>query len=172
VTLTIDPPGRDDRNREFELSVFVIGPTGLTSGASWQAEALRVAPEVTASAEVDVLALQATISGRVTSGVTLTVDGASVVPSPSGAFRVEVDAPIWPRDVVVVARDPIGNEAVEHLEIVGFVDYRGLPWIPIVGVATILAGILLFVRTPSLRPESRPLPDGDGRLEEIDGDLV
>jgi hypothetical protein len=172
VTLTIDPPGRDDRNREFQLSVFVIGPTGVTVGTSWQAEALRVAPEVTAAAELETFAMQATIAGQVTSNVTLTVDGATVVPSPSGAFRVQVDAPIWPRDVLVVARDPLGNESVQRLEVIGFVDYRGLPWIPIVGTLTVGAGLLLFVRTPRLRPEARLRPDGDGRLEEIDGDLI
>jgi hypothetical protein len=172
VTLTIRPPGRDDRNQEFELSVFVIGPTGLISGTSWHAQALRVAPEVTAAAAIEAFALRATISGEVTPGVTVTVDGASVVPTPSGAFRVDVDAPAWPRDVLVVARDALGKETVERLEIIGFVDYRGLPWIPIVGTLTVVAGLVLFVRTPRLRPEARLRPDGDGRLEEVDGDLI
>jgi len=132
-----------------------------------------VPPEVTASADVELLSLHATVTGRVEGDATVTVDGHEVIPSPgTGRFRVEVDAPAWPREVLVVARDPIGNETVQRLEVIGFVDYRGLPWIPIVGVATVLAGILLFVRTPSLRPEARLLPDGDGRLEEIDGDLV
>jgi hypothetical protein len=172
ATLTIDPPGRDDRNREFEAGVLVVGPTGIASFVSWPAVALRVPPEVTATASIDLLSLRATVTGRMEGDATLTVDGREVIPSSSGRFRVEVDAPAWPRDVLIVARDPVGNETVQRLEIIGFVDYRGLPWIPIVGVATVLAGILLFVRTPSLRPEARLVPDGDGRLEEIDGDLV
>jgi hypothetical protein len=72
--------------------------------------------------------------------------------------------------VVVVATDPFGTERTERLEIVGFLDYRGLPWIPIVGVLTVALGLLLFVRTPRHRP-LQLAPDGDGRLEEIDGDL-
>lgn len=172
VTVTVDPPGRKDANREFDLSVFVVGRTGLTRAITWPAHALRVAPEVTATAEVDPFALTATITGQVDGIGTVTVDGLPVTPSPSGRFRVEVDAPAWPRDVLVVTRDPLGNESTQRLEVIGFIDYRGLPWIPIIGALTVVAGIVLFVRTPRLRPEERLRPDGDGRLEEIDGDLI
>lgn len=172
VTLTVDPPAGRGAPREFEMSVFVIGPTGITRSISWQGVALHVPPEVTAAASVEPFSLRATVSGQIEGEVTLTVDGREILPSPSGRFRVDVDAPAWPRDVLVVARDPLGNETIKRLEIIGFVDYRGLPWIPIVGTLTVVAGIVLFVRTPRLRPERRLRPDGDGRLEEIDGDLV
>jgi hypothetical protein len=172
LTLTIDLPGSADRNREFDLSILVVGPTGLTRGVSWQAEALRVAPEITASAAGEGFSLTSTISGQAAPGATLTVDGLPVTPSPSGHFRVEVDAPIWPRDVLVVARDAVGNETVQQLEVIGFVDYRGLPWIPIIAVLTVVAGVVLFLRTPRLRPQPVLLPDGDGRLEEVDGDPI
>jgi hypothetical protein len=172
TTLTIEPPGRDDRNTEFDLIVFVLGPTGLASATSWPAEALRATPEVTADAASEALTFQATITGQLDGEATLTVDGRPVVPSPSGAFGVEVDASIWPRDVLVVATDRLGREAVQRVEVIGFVDYRGLPWIPIIGTLTVAAGIVLFVRTPRLRPEQRLRPDGDARLEEIDGDLI
>jgi hypothetical protein len=170
LTLTIDPPGSADRNRQFELAILLVGPTGLTRGVSWQAEALRVAPDVTASAAGEGFSLTSTITGQAAPGATLTVDGLPVTPSPSGHFRVEVDAPIWPRDVIVVARDAIGNETVQQLEVIGFVDYRGLPWIPIIAVLTVVAGVVLFLRTPRIRPQPVLLPDGDGRLEELDGD--
>lgn len=71
--------------------------------------------------------------------------------------------------MIVVARDPIGNETVRRLEVVGFLDYRGLPWLPMVGVATVAFGILMFVRTPRQCPVVM-VADGDGRLEELDGD--
>jgi hypothetical protein len=172
LTLTIDVPGRDNANREFDLAILRIGPTGLTQGVSWQAEALRVAPDVTASATGEGFSLTSTISGQAAPGATLTVDGLAVTPSSSGHFRVEVDAPIWPRDVLVVARDAVGNETVQQLEVIGFVDYRGLPWIPIIAVLTVVAGVVLFLRTPRLRPQPVLMPDGDGRLEELDGDSI
>ncbi|MDQ2674308.1 MAG: hypothetical protein M3Y40_06600, partial [Chloroflexota bacterium] len=172
TVLTIDPPGRRDRNAAFDLAVFVLGPTGLASATSWPAEALRAVPEVTATAESEAFSFQATITGQLDGEATLTVDGRPVVPSPAGYFRAEVDAPIWPRDVLVVATDLLGRETVQQVEVIGFLDYRGLPWIPIIGVLTIVAGIVLFIRTPRLRPDERLQPDGDGRLEEIDGDLI
>jgi hypothetical protein len=141
-------------------------------GAWWQAEALRVAPELTASAADPALSLTSTVTGRAEPGATVTVDGFPVTPSPSGHFQVEVDAPIWPRDVLVVARDAVGNETVQQLEVIGFVDYRGLPWIPIIAVLTVVAGVVLFLRTPRLRPQPVLMPDGDGRLEEVDGDPI
>jgi hypothetical protein len=98
------------------------------------------------------------------------VDGVPAKLNTNGAFSVEVDAPIWPRDVVVVARDVLGNESVERLQVVGFLDYRGLPWAVIIGVATVAAGGFLFVRTP--RRRERPVAAwDDGVLEEVDGDL-
>ncbi|HET9416192.1 MAG TPA: hypothetical protein VFP30_01495 [Candidatus Limnocylindria bacterium] len=172
TTLTIEPPGRSERNTEFDLVVFVLGPTGLASAMSWPAEALRATPELTANATSEAFSLQATITGQLDGEATITVDGREVVPSPSGRFRVDVDAPIWPREVLVVATDLLGRETVQRVEVIGFVDYRGLPWIPIIGTLTVVAGIVLFVRTPRLRPEERLRPDGDARLEEIDGDLI
>lgn len=172
VSLAIDPPGRAERNREFELTVLVLGPTGIVTAASWRAESLRLAPEVTFDVGLEAFALKATISGTVSEHATLTVDGRPVEPASSGEFSVEVDAPFWPRDIVITARDPVGNETTQSLEIIGFLDYRGLPWIPIAGTLTVMAGLILFVRTPRPRPEARLRSDGDGRLEEIDGDLI
>jgi hypothetical protein len=173
VTVTIEPGGRDDdENERIEATVFTIAPTGIATATTWEVDVYRHPPEVKAFNESTLFSFRSTIRGRVSPGTSVTVDGRPVELNANGAFRVEVDAPIWPREVVVVGRDPIGNEATQRLEVIGFVDYRGLPWIPIVGVLTVLAGIVLFVRTPNLRPSTRLAPDGDGRLEEIDGDLV
>jgi hypothetical protein len=58
------------------------------------------------------------------------------------------------------------------VEVIGLVDYRGLPWVPIVGALTVLGAAVLFLRTPRHRPlAARPVLD-DGRLEDVDGDLV
>ena len=171
VTVAFEPR-QGDENERLEASIITVSPTGIASSATWDVAVYRQPPDVSATTESELFSLRARIRGQAPPGTSLTVDGRAVEVSASGDFDVEVDAPAWPRDVQVVARDPIGNEAVELLEVIGFVDYRGLPWIPIVGTLTVLAGIALFVRTPSLRPEARLAPDGDGRLEEIDGDLV
>jgi hypothetical protein len=171
VTVTLDP-GRGDENEQLTASIVTISPTGIASSGSWEVAVFRQPPAVTATSESEPFSLRSAISGQASPGTSLTVDGRAVEVTASGSFDVEVDAPAWPREVLVIGRDPIGNEAVQRLEVIGFVDYRGLPWIPIVGVLTVLAGIVLFVRTPNLRPQARLAPDGDGRLEEIDGDLV
>jgi hypothetical protein len=173
VSVPIDPRGReDDENDRIEATIVIIEPTGVTTSTTWQVDVYRQPPEVRAFTESELFSLQSTIRGRVSDGISVTVDGRPVELNANGAFRIDVDAPIWPRDVLVVGRDPLGNESVQRVEVIGFVDYRGLPWIPIVGTMTVMAGLVLFVRTPRLRRDERLLPDGDGRLEEIDGDLI
>ena len=171
VTVTLEP-GRGDENEQLTASIVTISPTGLASSASWEVAVYRQPPELTTSSESGLFSLRSSIRGTVPPGTSLTVDGQAVELTADGSYAVEVDAPAWPREVLVVARDPAGNETVERLEVIGFVDYRGLPWIPIVGTLTVIAGLVMFVRTPNPRPEARLAQDGDGRLEEIDGDLV
>ena len=171
VTLEIRPPRRArEENRPFERWVLVIGPDGTATARHWEGTFLSEPPDLTVMATTEAFRLVSTVAGRVSDGMAVAVDGEPVDVNRFGAFRAEVDAPIWPRSVVVVATDPFGTERTERIEIVGFLDYRGLPWIPIVGVLTVALGLLLFVRTPRHRP-LQLAPDGDGRLEEIDGDL-
>lgn len=172
VRLRIDPGGQRSQNQRFEAAVIVIGPSGIATGMRWDAEILREPPEVTVHTSHQAFSMRATVFGRASAAATVSVDGQPVATNLNGAFRVEVDAPIWPRDVEVVARDPLGNEVVELVAIIGFVDYRGLPWIPIMAVLTVATGIVLFLRTPRLRPQQELVTDGDGLLEEIDGDRV
>jgi len=156
-------------NQSFDAGILVITPAGTALTAFLAAEILREPPELTTSAQTDAFSLRSRLLGRADEGATITVDGQPVEVSAGGGFHTEVDAPIWPRDIVVVARDPLGTETVRRLEVVGFLDYRGLPWVPMVGLATVAFGILLFVRIPRQRSVVM-VADGDGRLEEIDGD--
>jgi len=161
--------GARDENQDFERWVLVIRPDGIGSVHRWQGTFLREPPEVTAHAATSAFALHSTISGRVSDGMTVTIDAVPAALNRLGAFNVEVDAPIWPRTVEIVARDPFGTERTARVEIVGFLDYRGLPWVPIVGILTVSVGAVLFVRTPRHRPLTAAV-DGDGRLEEISAD--
>jgi hypothetical protein len=171
VTLEVRPPRRaSPENRPFERWVLVIAPDGTGTVRQWQGTFLAEPPDLNVTAATEPFSLRSTVAGRVSEAMAVTVDGEPAEVNRFGAFRVAVDAPIWPRSVVVVATDPFGTERTERLEIVGFLDYRGLPWIPMVGLLTVALGLLLFVRTPRHRP-LQLAADGDGRLEEIDGDL-
>jgi hypothetical protein len=164
------PPA--DRAATFERELLLIGPAGDVSFHRWEGTFAPEAPELSAWTRSDPLSFEATVAGRATPGSTVTVDGSEVTLTALGVYRATVSAPPWPRTVVVVARDPFGGEQCTTVEVIGLVDYRGLPWVPIVGVVTVLGGALLFLRTPSRRPiAERGAPD-DGRLEDVDGDLI
>jgi hypothetical protein len=150
----------------------VISPGGISRTKTWDLTVLSEPPEVTASTSFELFGSRAKVVGHVTPHTTVTIDGRRVTPNSTGDFRTMVDAWIWPRDVAVVATDPLGNEHVRHVEVVGFADVRALPWIPIFVVLTIAAGVALFLRVPTVRPDQRPVPDGDGLLEELDGDSI
>jgi hypothetical protein len=173
VRLSLTPPRRPppDRLASFETELMLIGPVGDVSFHRWEGAFAPEAPDLTAWTRADPLSLEATVAGR-TTGATVTVDGREVSVNQSGAYRAAVSAPPWPRTVVVVARDPFGGEQRTTVEVIGLVDYRGLPWMPIAGVATVLGGAVLFLRTPRHRPlAERPVLD-DGQLEDLDGDLT
>jgi len=174
VRLALAPPRRPppDRLASFERELMLVGPVGDVSFHRWEGTFAPEAPDLTAWTRADPLSLEATVAGRTGAGATVTVDGREVIVNRFGAYRATVSAPPWPRTVVVVARDPFGGEQRTTVEVIGLVDYRGLPWMPIAGAVTVLGGAVLFLRTPKRRPlPERPGLD-DGRLEDLDGDLI
>jgi hypothetical protein len=174
LRLSVDPPSRPRPGSEysFERDLILLGPDGSATVHRWNGTFAPEAPELTAWTRLEGLSLDATVAGRASAGSRITVDGRDVTLNGFGAYRATVDAPPWPRTVVVVARDPFGGEQRATVEVIGLVDYRGLPWVPIAGAATLLGGVVLFLRTPRHRPlAQRPVLD-DGRLEDLDGDLV
>ena len=174
IRLQVKAPRRPPRDRpaEFSRELLLIGPEGNVSFHRWEGTFAPEAPELTAWTRAEPLSLEATVAGRTMPGSTVTVDGRALAVNAFGAYRATVDAPPWPRTVVVVARDPFGGEQRAAVEVIGLFDYRGLPWVPIAGAATLLGGAALFLRTPRRRPlAERPALD-DGRLEDLDGDLV
>ena len=112
------------------------------------------------------LAGSATITGRTDPGVRVTVGGLGVPVAPDGSFRTTVGAGIFPSDVDVVATDLVGNTARARLSVVALVDYRELPWIPIVAVLTGLAALFLFLRAP--RPRAVARASDASSFEEIE----
>ena len=170
VAVEILPPrGRrnEDKDQEFRASLVVVSPDGHATVVEWAGTFIREPPELVVVGRTDALAFSATLEGTVGPLATVTVDGRPVSVAADGAFGTTVDAGPWPRSVIVSARDPLGNEVVERVEVIGLYDYRGLPWAAIVGIATLSAGAVLFLKIPQRRP--RDLPElGDGRLEELD----
>ncbi len=149
--------------------IGIFEPDGRGSITRVVATVLADPPTVTADADVGLFASRATITGTVSEATTVTVNGAQPFMLGARRYRAIVDAPIWPTDVTIVARDPFGRETVTRVQVVGFIDYRGLPWVAIVGAGILAAGAFLFLRTP-MRREPMPVAWGDGTFEEVDGD--
>ncbi len=177
TAIEIKDSGADgsEENGHVTFEVIAFAPTGQVTIETWEVDFLRVPPEVSAEAEVESFALEASVSGTASPGTTLTVDGAPVEVDADGRFTATVDAPIWPREVVVTATDPVGNASTTRLEIVGFVDYRGWPWPVLIGLVTVVGGVLMYLRAPrwvAERAQQAPAPafDDDARLEELDPD--
>lgn len=169
LIVEIAPPRRsEDEDLGFEASLIVATPDGHAVTREWEGTFVREPPELTATASTDPFSLSATITGSTGSGGVVTIDGRVVRTSADGSFQAAVDAPIWPSRVEVVVSDGLGNEGSQALEVVGLFDYRGLPWVAIMVLATLAAGAALFIRTPR-RPRTAiaARPD-EGRLQELD----
>lgn len=164
------PPGRDrDEDLGFEASLIVATPGGRALTREWEGTFVREPPPVTAIGSTDLFSLSATITGATGPGGVVTIDGRTVDTGADGSFEASIDAPIWPSRVHVVVSDGLGNEASQVLEVVGLFDYRGLPWVAIVVIVTIAAGVVLFVRTPQRRRAFAGMSEPDeGRLQELD----
>ena len=172
LVVDIAPPRsrEDDVNQRLEAVVLVMTPGGRGAVRHWTGTFVREPPELSVSASTDEMALSATLSGRAGPHSRVTANGVDLGADAEGRFAASIDAPIWPSQLVVTARDPLGNETTQLIEVVGVVDYRGLPWAAILIVATLVVGAVLYVRTPTRR--SKPAADGDGRLEELELDAI
>lgn len=172
LIVEIAPPrGRQDdedvEDRPIEASLIVATPDGHATVVEWTGTFVSGHPALSVSGHTEAFAFGATLEGSVGPHTTVSVDGRPVAIDAEGGFVLSVEAGPWPRDVLVSARDPLGNEVLERIEVVGVFDYRGLPWAAIVAAATVGVGAVLFVRIP--RPHlSATEAAGDGRLEELD----
>lgn len=169
VTLEVRASAREaQENQEFVRDLVLIAADGRVDARTFTGTFAPETPALEATASGARFSLLADVTGVASAWADVRVDGRPVAVDDEGRFQATVDAPIWPRTVVVVARDPFGAEATTSVEVVGFVDYRGLPWAALVGVLTVVGGLVLFVRTPRQRRQPPPAAVADGGLEDIE----
>lgn len=167
--LSVNIVPRSERVDRMEAAFLLITPTGQAFGVDWVVDVLREPPSVTAGGTTRDGAWSAVVSGEATPGSSVRVDGVATELADDGSFSVTVDAGLWPRPVSVTASDALGRETTTRVDVVGMVDYRSWPWIPILGALTIGLGAVLFVRTPGRRHhEPAAVLADEGMLEEID----
>jgi hypothetical protein len=166
LSVEVEPPPSKAVDPRLDAGLIVLTPAGQAYVVDWSVQILTEPPSLAAAAVTPLLSSLVRVSGQVPPGTRLAIEGSSVVPDRTGHFAAEVSAPPWPSDVRIEATDPVGNRSTRVLSVVGLFDYRRLPWIPIVALATLVAAIALFLRGP--RARRLTAVDGDARLEEIE----
>jgi hypothetical protein len=167
ATMTVDG-GRADGGETYLVSIVVVTPSGHGYAAHWAVRMLTKPPGVQASAPLAPFSFDVPLTGRTAPGVRIIVDGTEVAVGPDGSFALRVQVGPLPRDVRIEAIDAVGNRAVKTLGVVGFFDYRRLPWIPIVVVLTIVVAVLLYLRVPRPAPPTASRAGDDATFEEIE----
>ena len=159
------PQPAPDGGRQ-RVSMAVVSPAGRSYLATWDVRLLAGAPSLAATVSTPI-GSGALVEGRTAPYATVTIDGEKVPVDGDGRFSYSADVPPWPTEIGISAIDPVGNVANFSVTGVGFFDYRALPWIPVVIVLVAVAGVVLYLRVPHLRPQPRAAGD-DSVLEEID----
>jgi hypothetical protein len=169
LDVPIAPTGVTTPNPRYRASLGVTTPAGHSYLATWEVRVLDGPPplEVTVATQLGSGAVE--VSGQSASYATVTVDGEAVTVDADGGFAARRALPPWPTDVDVAASDPFGNVTERAVSGIGWFDYRGLPWIPIVVVGVAAAAVVLFLRVPRTTPEPRRADD-DSALEELEAD--
>jgi hypothetical protein len=153
---------------EFTAWVMVTTPSGHGYGSEWGVEIVGDPPPLQASSPMAPLSFEVPVSGRTAPGTSVAIDGTAVQVAADGSFLGKVVAGPLPRDVRIEVTDRLGNRSITTLSVVGFVDYRRLPWIPIVVILTLLAGGVLYLRVPRAAPRTSQAAPNEGTLEELD----
>jgi hypothetical protein len=168
IVSSLGTPG----NQAFDAVLHVITLAGHGYTATWHVRLLRTPPKITAESPFLSFGFGTTVQGKTDPSATVTADGQSVRAGPDGRYELNVPASLIPREVHVQARDPIGNVASINVIVIAPIDYRRLPWLPIVAVLTVAAGAVLFLRAPRVarRRAASGTPTDDASFEEIDGD--
>ena len=167
ATVTFDPVSAR-AGGAYQASVLVLTPSGHGYHAEWDVRIMVEAPKVEVDVPFAPLSFSVPLTGRTDPGAHVSIDGREIAVRPDGSFSAQAMVGPIPRDVRVEATDAAGNAQRRTLSVVGFLDYRRLPWIPLVALLTVLAGVVLYVRAPRPAPPSARLAGDDAQLEEIE----
>lgn len=149
--------------------VVVTTPAGHAYLAAWDILTLAGPPPIEAEATTPFGSSAVQVAGVTLSHAAVRVGGRTVEVGPAGRFVTRVELPPWPTDVVIEVDDTLGNVARTTVTGVGWFDYRGLPWVPLVAGVVGVAALVLLLRVPRLNPLPRPADD-DSALEELEPD--
>lgn len=170
-TLPVRSPTTDAADIRFAARALVLTPAGHAYTARWDVQVLAGPPDLAANPDTAPLSFEVMLTGRTAPGVALTIDGTPVAVGADGSFSAAVTAPPWPQTVRLEAVDPVGNRNVQLVSVVGLFDYRTLPWLPIIALLTLLAGVALFLRAPRRLNDATGYDRVEaGALEEIEGE--
>ena len=167
IPLGVAAPDAGTTRRRARL--VVTTPAGHAYLATWDILTLAGPPPIEADVTTPFGSSTVQVAGVTLSHATVRVDGRAVDVGPAGRFVTRVELPPWPTDVVVEVDDTLGNVARTTVIGVGWFDYRGLPWVPIVAAIVGVAALILLLRVPRLNPLPRPADD-DSALEELEPD--
>jgi len=163
------PPVTGIPNPRYRAGLTVTTPAGHSYVASWEVHVTTEPPPVQAAATTPLGSGSVVVKGVTDAGSDVSVGGQRIAVGVDGGFVASVPVPPWPTDVVVEATGPFGARSREVLSVVGFLDYRSLPWIPIATGFVGALALILAVRIPRQAPAHRRADD-DAALEEIDAD--
>lgn len=155
-----------DHDVPFERWLMVVLPDGRYVLEDWSGVFVGGEMHVEVDASTHVFALSVTLSGKTTPGAVVSAGSRSATADAAGVFELRIGAAPWPASVQVTATDPFDRTASTSIEVIGFVDYRGLPWALILGALGVLAAVALYIRPPRHTPEAPPDAEA-GILEEV-----
>lgn len=156
-----------DEDRAFTARLLLATPGGHGYGAGWDVRVLRQSPSLSVEVPMAPLSFNVPLTGRTDPLAEVRLDGVPLPVDADGRFSADVRAGPLPTTVRVQATDRVGNTTDASVSVVAMLDYRRLPWIPIVAGLTLVAAAVLYLRAP--RPAAgRPRAPDDGILEEIE----
>jgi hypothetical protein len=156
----------DRRPHSGTVWITVVTPVGNAYSGQWSILVIDTSPDLVVTIPAELVEFEPVIAGRTSPGAEVTVNGIPANVGSTGAFRIRVEPGVWPTEFRIVATDPVDNTTVKVVSLVWPVDYRRLPFIPIVFFVTVAAGIVLFVRRP-VTGEHRRIEDVESTIEEI-----